>query len=49
MSLTDIPPRPLESDERSNSDDAITSGSLAGAPMLGIFAGAVVIGALSWL
>ena len=49
MSLTDVPPHPLEPDEETFHDDAITSGSLAGAPMLGIFAGAVAIGVVSWL
>jgi phosphate transport system permease protein len=48
MSLTDVPQHHLESGEESD-DDAIASGSLAGASMLGIFVGAVAIGALSWL
>jgi phosphate transport system permease protein len=48
MSLTDVPPHSLDPDQQTH-DDAMTTGSLAGAPMLAIFAGAVVLGALSWL
>ena len=47
MSVIDTPTQGLEPDP--DEHETMTSGSLAGAPMVGIFAGAVVLGALSWL
>jgi len=47
MSLIEIPPQDL--DPGSDRRDEMSSGSLAGFPMLGIFVGAAVVGALSWL
>jgi len=47
MSIIDTPQPDL--DQQESHDSAMTSGSLAGAPMIGIFVGAVVLGALSWL
>lgn len=45
MSLTEMTKPELEADD----GGAMTSGSLAGGPMVGIFVGAVAVGALSWL
>jgi len=45
MSLTETTEPELDADD----GGAMTSGSLAGLPMVGIFVGAVVLGALSWL
>lgn len=47
MSLTEVPPQDLEPD--SDGSEPMTSGSLAGRPMIAIFAGAIALGALSWL
>jgi phosphate transport system permease protein len=47
MSLIETPPEGDQ--ERSDAGVGMTSGTLAGAPMVGIFVGAVVLGALSWL
>lgn len=47
MTIVETPQPDL--DQEVTTDDSMTSGSLAGAPMVGIFAGAAVLGALSWL